>query len=132
MKNKRHSFFQVSQVFSLPSIDGFTLYKEKNKQSPVARTPNKSNFKHGDMIYLAPERDNLFPTDVTSSPHVPLVFKTDTPTNGSSSYASPKIGSFQTNNTGRLVLNSDVKEDDVDTQLEKLDGRIARKRDAQL
>jgi hypothetical protein len=84
------------------------------------------------MIYLVAERENLFSTEVNSSPHVPLDFKTDTPTNGSSSYTSPKIGSFQINNTGKLNMNSDIKEDDVDIQLDKLDGRIARKRDAQL
>ncbi len=80
------------------------------------------------MIYLIAERENLFPTELNSSPLV----KIDTPTNGNSSYASPKIGSFQINNTGKLNLNSDIKEDDVDTQLDKLDGRIARKRDPQL
>jgi hypothetical protein len=80
------------------------------------------------MIYLVAERENLFPTEFNSSPHL----KTDTPTNGSSSYASPKVGSFQINNTGKLNLTSDVKEDDVDVQLDKLDGRIARKRDPQL
>jgi len=112
-------------------LDSFTLYKEKNKQSPLARTQNKSNFKHGDMIYLVAERDNLFPTETNASPHVPLDFKSDTPTNGSS-YASPKVGSFQLNNTGKLNVNSDIKEDDVDIQLDKLDGRIPRKRDPQL
>ena len=84
------------------------------------------------MIYLVAERENLFPTEVNSSPHVPLDFKSDTPINGSSSYASPKIGSFQLNNSGKLNLNADMKEDDVDIQLEKLDGRIPRKRDPQL
>jgi hypothetical protein len=84
------------------------------------------------MIYLVAERENLFPSEVNSSPHVPLDFKSDTPTNGSSSYASPKVGSFQVNNTGKLHMNSDIKEDDVDIQLDKLDGRIPRQRDPQL
>ncbi len=122
----------MAQEFALPSSDGFTLYREKNKESPLARTQNKINLKHGDMIYLVAERENLFPTETNSSPHVPLDFKSDTPTNGSSSYASPKIGSFQLNPTGKLNINSDIKEDDVDTQLDKLDGRIPRKRDPQL
>jgi hypothetical protein len=84
------------------------------------------------MIYLVAERENLFPNEINSSPYVPLDFKSDTPTNGSSSYASPKVGSFQINNTGKLYSNSDIKEDDVDTQLDKLDGRIPRQRDPQL
>lgn len=108
------------------------LYKEKNKQSPVPKSQNKVTFKHGDMIYLIPEQENLFPTEIISSPHVPLDFKSDTPTNGSSSYASPKVGSFQVNNTGKLTVNSDIKEDDVDVQLDKLDGTIPRQRDPQL
>lgn len=87
------------------------------------------NFKHGDMIYLLAERANLFPNVVASSP---VISKLDTPTNGSSSYASPKVGSFTANTMGKFLANVDAKEDDVDQQLEKLDGRIARQRDAQL
>jgi hypothetical protein len=83
------------------------------------------------MIYLVPERENLFPTENHSSPRVGLDFKADTPTNGSS-YTSPKVGSFISNTTGKLHMNSDLKEDDVDIQLDKLDGRIPRQRDPQL
>ncbi|CAF1251123.1 unnamed protein product [Adineta ricciae] len=123
---------KVAQTFSLPSTDGFTLYKEKNKRSPVSRSSTKNALKHGDMIYLVPEQENLFPPEVTSSPHVPLDFKSDTPTNGNS-YASPKIGSFQSNSIGKMNVSSiDVKEDEVDVQLDKIDGRIPRKRDPQL
>ncbi|CAF1024302.1 unnamed protein product [Rotaria sordida] len=127
---------KVAQAFSLASIEDFTLYKEKNKQSSLGRTQNRTNFKHGDMIYLIAERENLFPTDTTassSSSYGTLDFKSDTPTNGNS-YASPKIGSFQTNNMGKLntINNTDIKEDDVDIQLDKMDGRIPRKRNPQL
>ncbi|CAF4841511.1 unnamed protein product, partial [Rotaria magnacalcarata] len=79
---------------------------------------------HGDMIYLVPERANLFPTDTNSSLHVPTDIKSDTPTNGNS-YASPKVGSFQINNLTKSSTNAtDIREDDVDIQLDKLDGRI--------
>jgi hypothetical protein len=83
------------------------------------------------MVYLVAERDNLFPTENNASPHVALDFKSDTPTNGTS-YTSPKTGYFPANTTGKLHTNMDLKEDDVDTQLEKLDGRIPRQRDPQL
>ena len=84
------------------------------------------------MIYLVPEQENLFPTEVNSSPHVPLDFKSGTPTNGTS-YASPKVGSFQSSSIGKINASSnDVKEDEVDVQLDKIDGRIPRKRDPQL
>jgi hypothetical protein len=84
------------------------------------------------MIYLVPERDNLFPTtDGYASPQVTLGFKAESPLNGGS-YASPTLGSFQSKSTGKLTIPSDVKEDDVDMQLEKIDGRIPRNRDAQL
>ncbi|CAF1471724.1 unnamed protein product [Rotaria magnacalcarata] len=123
---------KVAQIFSLSSLDDFTLYKEKNKQLPLGRTQNKTNLKHGDMIYLVPERANLFPTDTNSSLHVPTDIKSDTPTNGNS-YASPKVGSFQINNLTKSSTNAtDIREDDVDIQLDKLDGRIPRKRDPQL
>ena len=88
--------------------------------------------RHGDMIYLVPSRDNLFPTtDSYASPQVALGFKAESPMNGGS-YASPTLGSFQSKSVGKLTIPSDVKEDDVDMQLEKIDGRIPRNRDAQL
>lgn len=89
----------------------------------------KVGLKHGDMVYLVAERVNLFSNPTTNSP---VISKMDTPTNGSSSYASPKVGSFAANTMGKFLANVDVKEDDVDLQLEKLDGRIARQRDPQL
>ncbi|CAF3237679.1 unnamed protein product [Rotaria sp. Silwood2] len=125
---------KVAQIFSLPSTDDFTLYKEKNKHLPLGRTQNRTNLKHGDMIYLVAERENLFPTDSnSSSSYGTLDVKSDTPTNGTG-YASPKVGSFQTNNMGKLntINNTDIKEDEVDIQLDKMDGRIPRKRDPQL
>ena len=130
-RNQLHTISGCSNVF-ITTTDGFTLYTEKNKRSPVSRASTKNTLKHGDMIYLVPDQENLFPTEVTSSPHVPLDFKSDTPTNGTS-YASPKIGSFQSNSIGKMNVGStDVKEDDVDVQLDKIDGRIPRKRDPQL
>ena len=84
------------------------------------------------MVYLIPERENLFPSENNSSPQVALNFKSDTPLNGSS-YASPKVGSFQSHTPGKFPISStELKEDDVDRQLEKMDGRIPRQRDAQL
>lgn len=84
------------------------------------------------MIYLVAERDNLFPVDMKNSPQVTTDFKSDTPTNGSS-YASPSLGSYSTTlTTSKNASNVDLKEDDVDIQLDKIDGRIPRQRDPQL
>lgn len=84
------------------------------------------------MIYLIPERENLFPSENHSSPQVALNFKSDTPLNGSS-FASPKVGSFHSHTPGKLSnFSTELKEDEVDRQLEKMDGRIPRQRDAQL
>lgn len=97
----------------------------------VNRTTQKTTFKHGDMIYLVAERENIFPSNTNST----LDIKSDTPL-ASSSYASPKVGSFQLNNATKLnstsSTNTDIKEDEVDVQLDKMDGRIPRKRDPQL
>lgn len=84
------------------------------------------------MVYLVPERENIFPTDAMLSSNLSADLKADTATNGSS-YASPKVGSFQTSNTTKSnQTTNDIKEDEVDVQLDKLDGRIPRKRDPQL
>jgi hypothetical protein len=82
------------------------------------------------MIYLVAERENLFPSE-NDSTSATFDIKADTPINGSS-YTSPKIGSFQSNLTSKPLINADLKEDDVDIQLDKTDGRIPRQRDAQL
>ncbi|CAF0812434.1 unnamed protein product [Rotaria sordida] len=108
---------KVVDVFSLSSSDHFVLYREQNKKSPIPRSPIKTNFRHGDIIYLVSEQDNLFSKENSSSS---LIIKSDKPIIKSSS---------QLNFLSKLL---DIKEDDVDLQLEKIDGRIPRQQDPQL
>ncbi|CAF3569281.1 unnamed protein product [Rotaria sordida] len=108
---------KVVDVFSLSSSDHFVLYREQNKKSPIPRSPIKTNFRHGDIIYLVSEQNNLFSKENSSSS---LIIKSDKPIIKSSS---------QLNFLSKLL---DIKEDDVDLQLEKIDGRIPRQQDPQL
>ena len=86
---------------------------------------------HGDMIYLVAERENLFPNQTSSSPMTTVDSLFDKTANGNS-YSSPKIGSVQLNSSIKTASNSDLKEDEVDVQLDKIDGRIPRPRDSHL
>ena len=79
------------------------------------------------MIYLVANRENLFSMHENSSPNVSISSKSDM-----STYGSPTVGSFLAGNPGKLNISSDCKEDDVDIQLDKMNGKIPRQRDAQL
>ena len=68
------------------------------------------------MIYLVPKQDNLF----ANENHLPLIIKSDIPNDNSSS---------QLNFISTLV---NVKEDDVDIQLDKINGKISRQMDPRL
>lgn len=74
------------------------------------------SYRHGDQIYLVPEHDNVF----SRQNNVSFVIKSDHPIDISSSPLS-----F----ISKLI---DIKEDDVDLQLDKVDGRIARQQDSRL
>ncbi|CAF0810758.1 unnamed protein product [Rotaria sp. Silwood1] len=107
---------KVANIFSLPSSDHFILYREKNKKSPIPHSSIKTSFRHGDIIYLVSEQDNLFLKEKNSS----LTIKSDKPIVKSSS--QPNF----------LSKSIDNKEDDVDLQLDKIDGRIPRQQDPRL
>jgi len=68
------------------------------------------------MIYLIPEQDNLF----SKENHFSLVIKSNRIIENSST---------QSDFISKLI---DIKEDDVDIQLDKIDGRISREKDPQL
>ena len=68
------------------------------------------------MIYLIPEQDNLFSKENNFS----LIVKSDRLRDNSSS---------QLDFISKLI---DIKEDDVDIQLDKIDGRIPQQKNPQL
>ncbi|CAF3398215.1 unnamed protein product [Rotaria sp. Silwood1] len=107
---------KVANIFSLPPSDHFILYREQNKKSPIPHSSIKTSFRHGDIIYLVSEQDNLFLKEKNSS----LTIKSDKPIVKSSS--QPNF----------LSKSIDNKEDDVDLQLDKIDGRIPRQQDPRL
>ncbi|CAF0908325.1 unnamed protein product, partial [Didymodactylos carnosus] len=144
---------KTTEIFTLQSNDGYTLYKEKNKQSPLPRSTSKSiqnAIQHGDMLYLVVERDDILPTITTnyaSSPRGIGIKNDPTTTSGpsSSSYSRSYGSNFTNGNSyvaGSVPYGSthsdyqlskiDLKEDEVDEQLDKMDGKIERKRDPQL
>ena len=72
--------------------------------------------RHGDMIYLVPNQDNPF----TKENHPPLIIESNIPNGNSSS---------QLNFISTLA---NMKEDNVDIQLDKMNGKIPRQMDPRL
>ncbi|CAF1570115.1 unnamed protein product, partial [Didymodactylos carnosus] len=106
---------------------------------------------HGDMLYLVAECDDVLPAtsnDYSSSFRGIGIKNDPTMTTGASfSPYSRSGGSYFTNGSSLVsdsipygstsadsnyISKSDLKEDEVDQQLEKIDGRIQRNRDPQL
>ncbi|CAF3996879.1 unnamed protein product [Rotaria magnacalcarata] len=112
----KNLYEKVVDAFSLSSSDDFILYKETHKKSPIDRSSLRINFRHGDQIYLVPEHDNVF----SKPSNVSFVIKSDHPIDISTSPLS-----F----ISKLI---DIKEDDVDLQLDKVDGKIPRQQDSRL
>ncbi|KAL1497698.1 hypothetical protein ABEB36_008615 [Hypothenemus hampei] len=124
-------FELIHDAFDLDSFE-FALYKQKNKKEEISssktRTVRNMGLKHGDMIYLAPVNGNqLFNCTSSGEP----VSEPGPSTSNSFSWQS----STSTSNKARNVASfpkSNIKEDEVDQILYKLDGRIERKRDDKL
>ncbi|XP_056638250.1 nuclear protein localization protein 4 homolog [Diorhabda sublineata] len=124
-------FEAVHDAFDLNSF-AFALYKEKNRKNEISSSKSTSllsvGLHHGDMIYLAPVNGAVLFSNISSGEPVDeAVASTSSPPSTSTatlSGARPKSGSNRPN------LN--IKEDDVDIQLMKTDGKIQRPRDDKL
>ncbi|CAH0563409.1 unnamed protein product [Brassicogethes aeneus] len=124
----------IYELFELNSYT-FSLFKEKNKKSEVVssktNTVRNAGLRHGDMIYLASnDGSTLFPSTVSSlsnnNQHGEPLEEPVPSTSSGFSGSRP--------NSSRAAVRSSiaVKEDDVDVQLYKLDGKVERERDDKL
>lgn len=89
------------------------------------------SFSHGDMIFLVGERPDLFPNGNYGSPALNLGLPAEKALT-SGSYSSPKFGSVPSNSSFKNFPILEPREDEVDVQLDKVDGRIPRPRDPHL
>ncbi|CAH1116427.1 unnamed protein product [Phaedon cochleariae] len=125
-------FEAVHDTFKLNSF-AFELYREKNKKNEITSSKSKTlhtiGIRHGDMIYLTPVNGSvLFNTDNSSGE--PIDDSTPS-TSSASSSTRPIISSNNSSSSSSRPSNS-IKEDEVDLQLMKLDGKIERNRDEKL
>jgi len=105
-------FKSVHKAFDLKSMD-FTLFKDQRKSIEVVnskvKTISSSGLKHGDRLFMFPKSKS------------DAVFKTPT---------EPAHTSSKTENGGTFTAPAAVKEDQIDIELQKQDGKISRGRDA--
>ncbi|XP_017782702.1 PREDICTED: nuclear protein localization protein 4 homolog [Nicrophorus vespilloides] len=122
-------FEKVHNAFDLSSF-AFALHKEKNQKREIisskSRTLMSSGLQHGDMIYLSSlDGTTIFAEPSTSNNNVSNAGEPEVIASGSGMASRGKINSVSLNKVA-------VKEDDVDVQLLKVDGKIFRKKDDKL
>ncbi|XP_008196487.1 nuclear protein localization protein 4 homolog [Tribolium castaneum] len=122
-------FERVHDSFDLSSF-AFALYKERNQKNEIpsskSRTVAGLGLRHGDMIYLCPLNGAvLFPTG-NNTPSGEPVPREPTPSTSSG------VSNSRPSSSVSLNFKQTVKEDPVDLQLYKLDGKIERKQDPKL
>ncbi|KAL3274283.1 hypothetical protein HHI36_015688 [Cryptolaemus montrouzieri] len=123
---------KVHDVFELNSF-AFALYKERNQKNEISSSKSKiiknHGLRHGDMIYLIPINGALlFSTNSSNSNQSgePVESQPSTSSSGNVSNVRPSSAA-----SANKAL-SNVKEDEVDVLLSKVDGKIKRKRDEKL
>lgn len=120
-------FETIHDAFDLNSF-AFALYKEKNKKNEIASSKSKTvrslGLRHGDMIYLAPVNGSvLFTNNAPSGEPID-----ESAPSTSSVVAVPRPAST----SAYIRPNTNIKEDEVDLQLYKMDEKIQRQRDEKL
>lgn len=120
-------FETIHDAFELNSF-AFALYKQRNKKDEIASSKSKTlrnlGLRHGDMVYLSPLNGSVLFNNTPSGEPV-----TDPGPSTSSTRSSVPSA---TTNKPLATAKSSVKEDEVDQELSKMEGRIERKRDEKL
>ncbi|XP_066982321.1 nuclear protein localization protein 4 homolog isoform X1 [Macrobrachium rosenbergii] len=124
---------KVQQAFGLPGFN-FALYGTRDKKNEIISSPRKTlkgyKLNHGDMLFLHGVDGPLRHEDDRGGPSTSQVNNSFTSVSSNSSTSKlPAPGEVP------VVANSiksSVIEDDVDLTVQKQDGRISRKRNAQL
>uniref|UniRef100_A0AAR5QAR6 Nuclear protein localization protein 4 homolog n=1 Tax=Dendroctonus ponderosae TaxID=77166 RepID=A0AAR5QAR6_DENPD len=122
-------FETIHDAFNLNSFT-FALYKQINKKDEITSSKSKTlralGLKHGDMVYLSPLNGSVLFNNNTSAGE-PVSEAGPSTSNASRSNIAISVASKVS-----ATAKSNIKEDDVDTALYKLDGRIERSRDDKL
>ncbi|KAG8231750.1 hypothetical protein J437_LFUL012029, partial [Ladona fulva] len=115
---------KVHDAFDLTGF-GFALFRTRDRKDELissrSHTVNQSKLAHGDMIYLAPINGTLFhPKEPSSS------------VGGETLHKGSSVEEVFEGKSTSSQLPSSQKEDEVDLQLWKMDGKIQRQRDRKL
>lgn len=109
----------VHKAFELNNMQ-FSLFKDMQKKQPIESSRTKSvsscGLKHGDRLFLVSKSATLFKPDAGGSS-----------SSSSSSFPTASSSSESAQVKAKAVVV--VKEDQIDVELSKIDGKIPRKRD---
>ncbi|XP_050308450.1 nuclear protein localization protein 4 homolog [Anthonomus grandis grandis] len=126
----RQLFEAIVDTFNLNSF-AFALYRQQNQKDEIpsgnSSTVRSLGIKHGDMVYLAPLNGAVLFKNNTSSGEPMSDTAGPSTSSGSKTAAVPNVSAKVL-----ATAKSNIKEDEVDQMLSKLDGRIERKRDEKL
>ncbi|XP_046391549.1 nuclear protein localization protein 4 homolog [Ischnura elegans] len=131
---------KVHDAFDLSGF-GFALYRSRDKKDELissrSHTVKDSRLGHGDMIYLCPLNGTLLHPDEASVSgycrHAGSETGTSTREGLERKSSSSSLNQLSSNSSRDSVTNKiTVKEDEVDLQLWKMDGKIQRQRDRKL
>ncbi|CAG9133328.1 unnamed protein product [Plutella xylostella] len=122
-------FEAVYEALGLASF-GFALHRDRQRQQEITSSKSRLlrdyGLRHGDMLYLSPINGAvLFDQPSTSSAD-------SKPFGEPVVEAGPSTAVRPSTSTPRLSSKAQIKEDDIDVELSKLDGKIQRERDDKL
>lgn len=112
-------------VFEFPGFS-FVLYCSRDKSKEIFSSKEKTvasyGLNHGDMIYLWPLGNSVDQSEPSGNASTSIKNGGSTSFSSSVSTSSSILGS-------KIPTRSNVEEDQVDVLLQKMDGKVKRKRD---
>lgn len=125
-------FEKVKEAFELDCL-AFAIYKSRGQKDEILSSKSKKvdayQLQHGDMLYLVPLSEDLFPAAAAAADAMDAQSE---PESKASSTTGAAASLRESRSTASLLAKSDVKEDLVDQLLWKQDGKIPRNRDERL
>nr|CAG4649318.1 EOG090X05T8 [Scapholeberis mucronata]SVE93604.1 EOG090X05T8 [Scapholeberis mucronata] len=118
-------FEKVLNVFEFPGFS-FLLYCSRDKSREIFSSKEKTvanyGLNHGDMIYLWPLGGSVEESESTRNQNSSIK-------NGGTTSLSSSVSTSNTIVGSKIPTRSNIEEDQVDVMLQKMDGKVKRKRD---